>query len=171
MSKPKSRHKSEQTLERAPRKVVRVSLPKAFGEELRAQAKRHGRSMAAQLEHWARIAMAVEAFNPGPAIHGITSVPLTDAAALRLAFARCLGQSSLQTTAAQLAAANLPSFGMSPSRPGVIVRTDPDGTQSEGHLDAQGIFVSETPSSAQSPSTPGGAAKGKRRKSPSRAGS
>lgn len=138
---------SQKIVERAPaRNVVQISLPKSFGDELRAQADLQGRSMAAQLEHWARIAMAMEMIGPGPAIASVKSMPLNDAAALRAAFSRFLLGPSLEPVSVQLAAASLPSFGMSPSKPGVILRIDPDGTQTEGHIDATGTFTPSQPS-------------------------
>jgi len=150
---------SKKALERASRNAVRITLSKSFAEELRAQADLQGRSMAAQLEHWARIAMSVEATSTGPAIASVELAPLSDTDALRSASYRFLLGPSLEATTAQLGAAGLPNYGMSPSKPGVILRIDPDGTQTEGHVDAQGEFVPDSPSSS---------AKGKARKHRSR---
>lgn len=133
---------------RAPsRNVVQVSLPQLFGEELRAQSDLQGRSMAAQLEHWARIAMAIEAIGPGPAVASVKTVPLNDADALRAAFASFLLAPSLD--AARVATANRPSYGMSPDNPEVALRIDPDGTRTEGRYDAQGVFVANQPSTSE----------------------
>jgi plasmid stability protein len=136
----------QQVSKRTPaRNAVQISLPKSFGDELRAHAELHGRSMAAQLEHWSRIAMAIETIGPGPALAAVKSVPLSDAAALREAFSRFLLGPSLESTPVQLAASNLPSFGMSPDKPGVIFRIESDGSQTEGHIDATGTFVPSQP--------------------------
>jgi len=137
---------SKQTPERTSRNAVRISLPKAFAEQLRVQADLQGRSMAAQLEHWAGIAMSVEAIGTGPAIAGVKSALLNDVAALWAAFYSFLLGLSLEATTAQLAAAGLPSYGEVPSKPGVILPINPEGTRSEGHVDARGVFVPDSPS-------------------------
>lgn len=127
----------------APRESVQVSLPQGFGSELRAQADLHGRSMAGQLEHWARIAMAVEGLGTGPDVARLKAVPVGDAAALRLAFAQLLDdQSRLAAVVRQQVGAAAPTFGVFPDDPSMLVRTDPDGSKTVGRLNAAGQFVS-----------------------------
>jgi hypothetical protein len=121
------------------RKFVQVSLAQDFAADLRAQADAADRSMAAQLEHWAKIARAVEAVIPAPGVSELKAGK--DASEVLSRLGAYLVQQDPARLVARLEASRTARYGIDEADPDVAIRIDPDGTQTRGSFDAAGNFI------------------------------
>lgn len=123
---------------KAERKFVQVSLPAAFAEALRADAEGHDRSMAAQIEHWARIGKAIETVAPGNSINIVkTAKEPSDILSALAAFVAAPNVNALRS---QYNSSGVVNYGSDPAHPGVVFQHNPDGTVVRGSFDAKGDF-------------------------------
>lgn len=102
------------------------------------------RSLAAQVEHWATLGMAVEGAltasqsarlknavcEPTPAPYVLSSSELS--AALAQALSHALSPGAQSECAADIAASSQPRFGTDPAFPGCIIRYNTDGSKTPG---------------------------------------
>lgn len=121
------------------KKFVQVSLSQEFAADLRAQADSCDRSMAAQLEHWAKIARAIETVIPAARVQELKSGK--DASEVLSRVGTYLLQQNPVSLRAKLAAASSPRYGVDGTDPEVAIRIDPDGTETRGRFDAAGDFI------------------------------
>jgi hypothetical protein len=130
---------TKETSKEAGRKFVQVSLSQDFAAELRRQADAADRSMASQLEHWAKVARAIESVVPAGAL-GELKGGRDPGEVLSRVGAYLLNQNP-SALKARLAGAQSPRYGVDDDDPEVAVRIDPDGTQTRGRFDAAGNFI------------------------------
>lgn len=123
----------------AGRKFVQVSLSQDFAAEVRAQSEAADRSMAAQLEHWAKIARAIEAVIPAPTLSELKAG--VDASEVLSRVGAYLVQQNPAKLLSYLEAVRAPRYGIDEADPDIAVRIEPDGTQTRGKFDAAGNFV------------------------------
>ncbi|MBC7378574.1 MAG: hypothetical protein H7346_14215 [Burkholderiaceae bacterium] len=123
----------------ATKKFVQVSLSQAFAADLRAHADSADRSMASQLEHWAKIARAVESVVPAGALSELKGGK--DAGEIMSRLGAYLLQQKPESLRTKLAAATSPRYGVDEDDPDVAVRVDADGTVTRGRFDAASNFV------------------------------
>jgi|JI10StandDraft_1071094.scaffolds.fasta_scaffold145382_3 hypothetical protein len=121
------------------KKFVQVSLSNEFAAGVRAQAQASDRSMAAQLEHWAKVARAVEAVIPAAALGELKSG--NDAGEILSRVGTYLLHQNPGSLRARLATAQSPRYGVDENDPEIALRINPDGTQTRGSFDAAGSFV------------------------------
>ena len=95
--------------------------------------------MAAQLEHWAKVARAIEQVVPAATLAEIKGSQ--DAADVLARLATFLSQPGAAPSRTRLAAAKSPRYGIDEHDPQVAIRIDPDGTETRGAFDAAGNFV------------------------------
>lgn len=122
------------------KKFVQVSLSQDFATELRAHADVADRSMASQLEHWAKVARTLETVIPSGILGELKGAKDPGEVLTRVG-AYLINQNPLALKA-KLAAAQSPRYGVDEKDPEVAVRIDPDGTKTRGRFDAAGNFVS-----------------------------
>lgn len=121
------------------KKFVQVSLSSEFAADLRAQAETADRSMASQLEHWAKVARAVETVIPAAALSELKGGK--DPSEILSRVGTYLLNQNPDSLKARLAAAKSPRYGVDENDPEVAVRIDPDGTTTRGRFDASGNFI------------------------------
>lgn len=121
------------------KRFVQVSLSQDFAAELRAQADGADRSMAAQLEHWAKIARAVEAVIPASTVSELKAGK--DASEVLSRVGTYLVQQNPAKLVARLEASRTPRYGVDETDPEIAIRIDPDGRQIRGRFDAAGSFI------------------------------
>lgn len=136
-------------LTKVARKFVQVSLPAAFAEALREQAEVSDRSMAAQIEHWARIAKAVEAVAPANAITQVKSAK--DASDVLTALASFVMSPNVSALRERLDASGVVSYGSDPNHPDIALQYRPDGSVVRGKFDSDGDFVPDTTTTRRNP--------------------
>lgn len=113
-----------------------MGLPIKISPELalaaRTEAKVFERSLAAQVEHWARIGRAVEqvlGHDQLAALKRQAGMP-EFADAMR----RVSSEAGQRRALAHLQKLGGPRYGTDPERPGGVVRIDPDGTRTRGRF-------------------------------------
>jgi hypothetical protein len=124
-----------------------MGMPVKLSDELvtaaRAEAEASQRSIAAQVEHWARLGRAVEAVLPHPDVVALKRAPDLTAAfpdrSKREAVLALLNrlESSPERSAAlrRVRGGERPVYGSDPAYPGLVVRIDPDGTRTPGRFE------------------------------------
>lgn len=125
-------------------KFVQVSLPKAFAEIVRASTIDSDRSMAGQLEHWAKLARAIETVLPSAAIDRIKAGAAPAQVLSQLT--DLLASPNREHVVNKLANAAAPTFGVDESDPSVVIMTKPDGTTVPGAFGDDGRFIPQQPS-------------------------
>ena len=121
------------------RKFVQVSLPAAFADSLRAHAEISDRSMSAQIEHWARIAKAIETIAPANSITRVKAAK--EPADILSALAAFVATPNLDGFRSQFSSSGVVNYGTDPNQPSVVLQYNPDGTVERGSFDAKGEFV------------------------------
>lgn len=98
--------------------------------DARLEAQESERSLAGQIEHWARLGRAIEAVIRPP-----TAVKLKrHASLLRDRFREIGAPAGHARMAALLASGPFPRFEPVPDRPGLLVKIDEDGTRTVGRF-------------------------------------
>ena len=131
----------KQKTQETPRKFAQVSLSAEFAADVRLQADSADRSMAAQLEHWAKLGKALETVIPAATLTELKSGK--DAAEVLSRVGAFLTAQHPALLMAKLATAKSPVFGVDEVDPEVAIRKDPDGTITRGRFDASGDFIPE----------------------------
>lgn len=131
------------------RKFVQVSLPQEFAADVRAHSAASDRSMAAQLEHWAKVARAMEQVVPAATLAELKSSQGAADVLTRLVSFLMPRQGAPSPSLDRLAAAKSPRYGVDDNDPQVAVRIDPDGTQTRGVFDTAGNFVPTSTASSR----------------------
>jgi len=114
-----------------------VKLSDALIADARAAAKLEDRSIAGQIEHWARLGRAVEQDLAPPALREVTLKAAADLPGAGSLVAR-LGEAldvALRPESREAFAAELTArvrYGTDPAFPGYLVRDDPGGTRVPG---------------------------------------
>ncbi len=129
----------ETKVETRSKKFVQVSLSSEFAALVRSQAEAADRSSAAQLEHWAKLARAIETVIPAASVNELKSG--TDAGEVLSRVGTFLLNQNTSSLKSRLAAARSPRFGVDESDPEIVIRFDPDGSQTRGAFDAGGNFI------------------------------
>lgn len=118
-----------------------VKLSDPIIEQARAAAAAADRSMAAQIEHWARLGRAVEAVLTTPQSAALKQGGRPSAAADEAERAALLRAMRLAVAAAGhadlgrvLRAADRDRYGVDPAFPDCVVRHAPDGSRTPGHI-------------------------------------
>lgn len=118
-----------------------VKLSDPIIEQARAAAAGADRSMAAQIEHWARLGRAVEAVLTAPhaaALKRGEGPPVAADESERAALLRALRLAVVSAGHVDLGrvlrAAERDRYGTDPALPDCIVRHEPDGTRTPGHI-------------------------------------
>lgn len=124
-----------------------MGMPVKLSDELvtaaRAEAEASQRSIAAQVEHWARLGQAVEAVLPHPDVVALKRAPDLSAAfpdrskrEAVLAILDRLGASPERDAALRrVRGGEGPVYGSDADYPGLVVRIDPDGTRTPGRFE------------------------------------
>lgn len=114
-----------------------VKLSDTLIAEARLAADLNNRSVAGQVEHWARLGRALEHDLASPALREVTLQSAADApgsgslaARLGEALDTALGAESRAAFAAELA--SRVRYGTDPAFPGYLVRDEPDGSRTPG---------------------------------------
>jgi len=113
-----------------------VSQPVKLSDALVLDARLAGeileRSIAGQVEFWARLGRAIE-----PLLHGAQALALCRAGAAR-PLSRCLetvdSPEGLQRVAEYLQTVPYPHYEVAPDQPGLLVRIEADGTRTAGRF-------------------------------------
>lgn len=121
------------------KKFVNVSLPAEFAAQLREQANSADRSMSAQLEHWAKVARAIEAVIPAAALTHLKAGGDPSEVLSRLS--GFLTNRDVTPLRDMLAGAKSPMYGADPTDPNVTIRHNPDGSRTRGRFEADGTFT------------------------------
>lgn len=121
------------------KKFAQVSLSHQFATELRSVADAENRSLAAQLEHWAKIARAVETVFPSAALSELKSG--VDSAGVLSRVGAYLLHQNPALLKSRLAASQTPLYGVDEADPEIAIRKDPDGTVTRGRFEADGSFT------------------------------
>lgn len=129
------------------RKFVQVSLPAAFADALREQADVSNRSMAAQLEHWARIAKAVEMIAPTNSITRVKSAK--NSTDILNALASFVMEPNVDALRSRLNSSGVVRYGPDPAHPSSVLEYRPDGTIARGSFNAEGDFLPDPPAANQ----------------------
>jgi hypothetical protein len=106
--------------------------------DARLVAEESERSIAGQIEHWARLGRAIEA-----ALRPPTALKLKRRRPVPLLSERVRDidtPAGRARTAAVLGATSYPRFAAAPNRPGLIVKIDEDGTRTVGRF-VKRVFV------------------------------
>lgn len=119
-----------------------VKLSDSLVDAARAAAEHADRSIAGQIEHWARVGRAVsDVLTPtetarvsGAGGRGIGSAASDDRAALLQAIRLAVSRNGHARLGAVLRASGRFHYGTDPALPGCLVRISPDGTRTPGHL-------------------------------------
>lgn len=122
-----------------------VKLSRRLVETARGEAASADRSLTAQIEHWATIGRAVEKLIPHSGVLSLKRLgggeAATPAAVKRAALGRTLRRLEEGDDRAEvldhLRALGGPRYGTDPKHPGMIVRIDPDGTRTLGHVEGR----------------------------------
>lgn len=125
-----------------PRRFVQVSLSPEFATKLREQAEMSDRSLAAQLEHYAKLAGAIEAFLPASAVHALKTGGRPSEVLARLG--EFLSDPALDSLRATLSQRSGAVYGSDPANPDRVLRRNGDGSTTTGVFDARGNFVPTT---------------------------
>lgn len=128
------------------KKFVQVSLAPEFAAEVRSHADSSDRSMAAQLEHWSKLARAIETVFPVAALTELKAGNPSEVLSRVGAYLISQNPASLR---AKLASASSPQYGVDETDPAVVIRYNPDGSQTRGTFDVAGNFVPSTAASAK----------------------
>jgi hypothetical protein len=122
-----------------------MGLPLRISDELvlraREEAETSDRSITGQIEHWARLGMAVEALLS----HAEVAALKRRGKALTLAQAHALAHSTegRERARKQLAATTGPLYADDPERPEGILRVNADGSRTPGRM-VERVFVPDT---------------------------
>lgn len=135
----------KQTIE--PRRFVQVSLSPEFATKLREQAEISDRSLASQLEHYAKIATAIEALLPAAALHELKAGAKPADVLARLG--EFLSDPAVESLRDALRQQQGPVYSTKLDEPDVVFRRNADGTTTTGSFDSQGNFVPSTSTSPQ----------------------
>lgn len=128
------------------KKFVQVSLAPEFAAEVRSQADSSDRSMAAQLEHWSKLARAIETVFPAAALSELKAGNPSEVLSRVGAYLISQNPASLR---AKLANASSPLYGVDEADPAVVIRYNPDGSKTRGAFDVGGNFVPSAADSAK----------------------
>jgi len=123
---------------------VQVSLPRAFAESVRASTVDSDRSMASQLEHWAKLARAVEQVLPSAAVDRLKAGASPTEVLSQLT--DLLASPNRAYVVRKLENANTPRYGVDETDPAFIIQINPDGTTVRGQFADDGRFVPQPPS-------------------------
>lgn len=126
------------------RKFVQVSLPAAFAEALREQATQTDRSMAAQIEHYAKIARAVELIAPTDSITRVKNAKSSSDIVSALA-SFVLDSTAVDALRSRLQSSGVARYGSDPNNSDGALMHLPDGSVVAGKLDDEGIFSPNPP--------------------------
>jgi hypothetical protein len=119
-----------------------MGLPLRISDEIvlqaRAEAEVSDRSLTGQIEHWVKLGMALE----GVLGHRQAVALKRSGAAVPLSQALVQAESSegQQRALEHLQATGQPRYGVDPTRPGSILRVNPDGTHTRGRF-RQRVFI------------------------------
>lgn len=117
-----------------------VKLSNALVDEAKSAAGSERRSVASQIEHWARLGRAIEQDLNSPSLQGLIArsasegEPSTGALPARLGAAL---DAALQPASRQALAGDLAQryrYGTDAAFPGYVVRDDPNGTRTPGRF-------------------------------------
>ncbi|MDD5336395.1 MAG: hypothetical protein PHS32_21865 [Rhodoferax sp.] len=123
----------------ARKKYVQISLSPEFAESLRADAEVSDRSMSAQLEHWARIAKAIETVAPANFIPRVKAAK--EPSEILSALAAFVAAPNVDAMRSQYVSSGVVNYGIDPAQPKVVIAYHPDGKVVRGSFDAGGDFV------------------------------
>ncbi len=129
-----------------------VKLSTALVDTARGEAAAADRSLTAQIEHWATIGRAVEKLVGHADILSLKRLgggaATTPAALRRAAIEKTLRRLEETTDRTEvhdhLRALGGPRYGSDRKYPGMIVRTDPDGTKTPGHFEGRTFVPAAT---------------------------
>jgi hypothetical protein len=117
---------------------IPVRLSSTLAERARKAAGIENRSLTEQVEHWARLGELVEASLLASSVRKLKAVSHDEQLRERLAAADT--PAGRRKTARLVRARGGARYGIAPDDPRVIVRHEPDGTETRGRL-VNGTFV------------------------------
>ena len=114
-----------------------VKLPDRLIDDARAAAERESRSLAGQIDYWARLGQAVEGQLQDAGLRSLKepTQPAADGYGVADAIAATLTPDWQHELAASLR--TQPGYGTDPAFPGWLVRFEPDGRKAPGRLEAR----------------------------------
>jgi hypothetical protein len=147
-----------------------VKISDTLIEAAREAAPLANRSLAAQVEHWAALGRAIEGSLTADqsvtlkrAVKEPQAPPYGSSESAQAVRQRVIDAISQSLTpefrsrmSAQVAASPFPTYGMDETYPGYLVRRDPDGTLTPGHLQGREfhpLTASVVPKSAAAPAS------------------
>lgn len=120
------------------KKLTQVSLPAEFARFVRAHADVGDRSMEAQLEHWAKVGLAIETVFPSKDLGDLKNGH--DAGEIISRIGAFLVSQQPLALIEKLDASGSPRYGVEVRDPEVAIRINPDGSSARGRFDAEGVF-------------------------------
>jgi hypothetical protein len=120
-----------------------VQLSDDLVRSAQIEVKTSERSIAGQIEHWAKLGCAVEsalkqpeiiAVNRGGGNHRQTFPRVTQQEQVQLTLETMATSADRSPIQQLLAKKTTPTYGTDPAYPGLIVRFDPDGSKTAGHF-------------------------------------
>lgn len=124
-----------------------VKLPDALIEDARRAAERESRSLAGQIEHWARLGRTVDADLRNPELGSLLEP--ADAAVAREAVVDAIEALAADPQWRRELAARLAdetTYGTDPAFPGCVVRREPSGARTPGRFAGRRFVPLELPS-------------------------
>jgi hypothetical protein len=114
-----------------------VKLSDALVADAKRDAELGNRSVAGQIEHWARLGRAIEQDLASPALREVTlqaaaDPPVSGSLASRLGEALDAALRPAERAAFAAELAGRVRYGTDPAFPGYLVRDEPDGTRTPG---------------------------------------
>lgn len=129
--------------------AVAVKISAELSELAKAAAAQADRSLAGQVEHWAKLGRAIETKLPAPAAHALKQSggdlrQVQDGTLLEAIHTALdqLGQLSRDELRARIGIDSQTRFEPHPSKQGFFVRITPDGKRTDGKL-TDGQFLAE----------------------------
>lgn len=117
-----------------------ISFPRDFVDAMSAQANAADRSAAKQIEHYVRIAQAVEQILPSTAVMALKAGE-TSASELLTGLAAVLANPGQSSAFRGSMDANPVRISQDPNVSGGVIRTNADGSKERGRLNERGEFV------------------------------
>ncbi len=116
-----------------------VKLPNLLIQEAKLAAANANRSIAGQIEHWARLGRAIEQDLGSPDLRALTARAAAanpSSVSLPEQLGEALGVALQPAARAEFAAvlSNRYRYGTDPAFPGYVVRDDPDGGRTPGRF-------------------------------------
>jgi len=116
-----------------------VVVTKEFADILKTHADKNGRNLTDQIEHWMQIAIAVDSHFAVTRDEDMDALKAGEDMLQRVVNYFVEQRNNLLK--AKLEASTAPYYGVDPWNKGIVIRTNPDGTQTHGYWGENAKFI------------------------------